>query len=67
MIFLLIIAFIGMALFEVPGLISRKWWWELAVFSILLLFSFVLCLMQIIGAELPNLTKEITYLVRLIL
>lgn len=67
MIFLLVLTFIGMGLFEVPGLISRKWWWELSVFLILLSFSFILCIMKTIGADLPNPVDGITYLVHFIL
>lgn len=67
MIFLLIIVFIGIALFEVPGLIRKKYWRELTVFSIFLLLAFILSLLQTIGVKIPNPTKGMQYLVKDIL
>lgn len=64
MIFLLVIAFIGVILFEVPGLIQNKHWRELAVFSILLLLGFILALLQTLGVKVPNLSMGIDFLIR---
>ena len=67
MIFLLIIVFIGIALFEIPGLIRKKYWRELTVFSIFLLLAFILSLLQAIGTKIPSPMKGIQYLVKDIL
>lgn len=67
MIFLLILVYSGLMLFEVPELIRNKYWRELSIFSLLLLFSFVLSLLQAKGIELPNITHGLIYLIRDIL
>ncbi|KJS87214.1 MAG: hypothetical protein JM58_04950 [Peptococcaceae bacterium BICA1-8] len=64
MIILLITAFIGIALFEVPGLVHKKYWRELIVFLLFLLFAFILSLLQIMGVKLPNPTKGIEFVVK---
>lgn len=64
MIVLLISGFIGIILFEVPSLIRNKHWRELVVFSSLLLFAFILTLLQTIGIKVPNLSKVIDFLIR---
>ena len=63
MIFLLVCAFLGVILIEVPSLISKKHWRELVVFSILLSIAFVMALLQTIGVKLPSPTKAIDHLV----
>lgn len=67
MILLLVLAFIGMALFEAPGLVRRRWWRELAVFAATLGLAFMLSLMRVIGVDLPNPNKIITLLVHMFL
>lgn len=59
MIILLITAFIGIILFEVPGLIKNKMWRELAAFSLYLSIGMALSIPQALGVELPNPTKTI--------
>jgi hypothetical protein len=53
-VFLLILLFSGIILIEVPGLIRKKMWRELTVFSLILALGFSLCLGQLIGLNLPN-------------
>lgn len=67
MIFLLLSAFIGVILFEVPSLIRKKHWRELVVFSIFLSIAFVMALLPTIGVKIPSPPKGIDYLVRDIL
>jgi hypothetical protein len=67
MIFLLIVIFIGVAFLELPGLIKRRYWRELKVFSLFLLIAFIMSLFHIIGIPLPNPVKEMDYLVKDIL
>ncbi|AFM43018.1 hypothetical protein Desaci_4156 [Desulfosporosinus acidiphilus SJ4] len=67
MIFILILVFIGIALVEVPGLIRKKYWRELIVFSTFLSFSFIVALLQTIGVKLPNPMRGIDYLIKDIL
>lgn len=60
MILLLILAFAGVVLFEVPGLIRRGYWRELVAFSVFLCLGFVLGLLLMLGIELPNVTTAIS-------
>nr|WP_243270090.1 hypothetical protein [Thermanaerosceptrum fracticalcis] len=64
MIVLLIAAFVGIALFEVPGLIQKKYWRELIVFLMFLLGAFILSLLQVLGVKVPNPVKGIEFLVK---
>ncbi len=67
MIFLLIIAFAGIALYEVPGLVRKKYWREFAVFSFFFLLAFVLALLQTVGVKIPSPIKGIQYVIKDIL
>jgi len=51
---LLVLAFLIMTLLEVPGLVKKKAWRELAAFSFFLLLGFALALPQVLGMEVPN-------------
>ena len=64
MIFLLIVTFICLILYEVPGLIRNKYWKELTVFSVLMLIAFIISLLQILRIELPNPVRDTQYVVR---
>ncbi len=64
MIVLLIMAFIGIVLFEAPGLIKKKMWRELAAFSLYLSIGMALSIPQVLGITLPNPTKAIEALVK---
>lgn len=64
MILLLILFFIGAAWFEVPGLIRKKYFRELTVFSLFLLSAFILAFLQIIGVNLPSPIGGIDYLIK---
>lgn len=64
MIFLLIPVFIFMILYEAPGLIKKRYWKELTVFSILISLAFFLSLMQILRIEIPNPVKDMQYFVK---
>ncbi|MEL7568446.1 MAG: hypothetical protein AAGU27_26715 [Dehalobacterium sp.] len=59
---LLLLAFLVMAAWEVPGLFSKKLWRELTVFSTLWLLGFVLSLLLTLGVRLPSPTNGIKYL-----
>ena len=63
-VFLLLLTFAGIVYYEVPGLIHRKQWRELAAFAGLLSLGFILSLLQIIGVKLPNPTTGIIFLVK---
>ncbi len=67
MIFLLIIAFTGIILFETPGLIKNRYWHELRIFSVFLIVAFVMSLFYIIGIPIPNPVKGEEYLIKDIL
>jgi len=61
---LLIMVFIGIILFEAPGLIKKKMWPELAAFSLYLSVGMALSIPQALGITLPNPTKAIEVLVK---
>ena len=63
MIFLFISVFIVAALLEIPSLVRKKYWRELTVFSLFLLFALVLGLLQTIGVKLPSPMKGLEYLI----
>ena len=63
---LLILVFSVIALIEVPKLIKKKLWGELAAFSVLLSIGFILSLLLTIGVKLPNPSKAIENLIKLI-
>lgn len=67
MIFLLVCAFIGVILFEVPSLIRQKYWRELIVFSLLLAMAFAMSLLETIGVKIPSPAKGMDYLMENIL
>ncbi|TEB07397.1 hypothetical protein Psch_00948 [Pelotomaculum schinkii] len=56
---LLVLAFLIMIALEVPGLVKKKAWRELAAFSFFLLLGFALALSQVLGLEAPNPTDAI--------
>lgn len=58
-IILLSVIFIGIIAFEVPGLIRKKMWRELAAFFILLVLGMVYSYGQVLDLPLPNPTSGI--------
>lgn len=64
MIVLLIMAFIGIILFEVPGLVKKKMWRELIAFSVYLSIGMALSIPQVLGIILPNPSKAIEVLIK---
>jgi hypothetical protein len=67
MMIVVIAAFAGMALKEMPGLIKGKQWSELVVFSILFIFALTLSVLQTLGIEITSPVKGIIYLLKNIL
>ena len=59
MLLLLILTFIIILIFELPGLIRKKYWKDLTVFLALLIIAFVLSLLQTIGIIIPSPAKYI--------
>ena len=64
MIFLLILGFIALVLFEVPGLIRKKYWRELVAYSVILSLAFFVFLMMTLKIDIPNPVKETQYWVK---
>lgn len=64
MIFLLIIIFIGITVFEVPELIKNRYWSELIAFLAFLTAAFVISLMYIMNLPIPNPMKGLEYLIK---
>jgi len=63
LVFVLILVFLAIIAFEVPGLIRKKMWRELAAFSVLLTIGMVLSFGQVLGYPMPNPTKGIEYII----
>ena len=66
MVYGLIFIFILIIFFEIPGLIRRKLWRELAAFSVFLTIGFVLSFLQVIGVKIPSPNDGIIFLVETI-
>jgi len=66
-VFLLLSAFLGITLFEVPGLIQKRYWRELIAFFVFLSIAFILSFLLTIGVKIPNPTKGIEYVVKFFL
>ncbi|WP_273484869.1 hypothetical protein [Desulforamulus ruminis] len=64
MIILIVLAFGVIVFLEVPGLVKKKAWRELAVFSFFLILGFTLALLQVMGVALPNPNHAIEALFR---
>jgi len=64
MIIVVISIFIIIALLQIPGLIDRKLWRELTVFSVLLVIGFTLSLLQVIDIKIPSPNQGIIFLIK---
>ena len=64
MIILLTAVFAGMVLIEVPRLAKKKYWRELAVYSILMALAFVVCLLYALHVDIPNPVKNTQYYIK---
>lgn len=53
MIILIVLVFLGLFLYEAPGLVAEEYWRELAVFTLLLLLGLFLSIFLASGVELP--------------
>ncbi|MCL6635943.1 MAG: hypothetical protein K6T29_09300 [Peptococcaceae bacterium] len=58
------IAYALIVLFEVPGLVKKRMWRELAVFSLYWTVALTLSVPQVLQVELPNPNKAIEALFR---
>ncbi|AZV56608.1 hypothetical protein DMR38_08315 [Clostridium sp. AWRP] len=63
MIFLLIVTFIGIILYEIPDMIKNKHLHQLKIFSIFLIIAFILSLFYILDIPIPNPVKGIEFVV----
>lgn len=53
MIILIVLVFLGLFLYEAPGLVAEEYWRELAVFTLLLLLGLIWSILLASGVELP--------------
>ncbi|SHH77555.1 hypothetical protein [Clostridium grantii] len=60
----IIIVFICLAFFEIPGLIRKKYWRELIAFSCLSLITFTMTIIQSVSINIPSPMKGIEYIIR---
>lgn len=67
LVFLLIVAYLAIILFEVPGLIRKKYWRELVAFAVMLLLSFIFSFLYVIGVKIPSPTAVITAIVNAVM
>lgn len=59
---LLVLAFAAIVAYEVPGIIRRREWGELVLFLVVVLFGFVVSILQAIGVPVPNPVRGIEFL-----
>lgn len=62
--FLVISAFILIAVYEIPGLVRKKYWKEVLIFILFLIPAFVLSFLFTIGVDIPSPGILIKYLVK---
>jgi len=62
----LIIAFLILSLLEVPDLIRKRWWRELAAYSFLLALGFGLSLLMVLHYRLPPVVSMIMKGIRVV-
>ncbi|MDP4146216.1 MAG: hypothetical protein Q8936_17310 [Bacillota bacterium] len=67
MVFLLIIIFIVIILFDVPEMIKKEYWRELKVYSVFLIIAFTMSIFLVTGLPIPNPVKGMEYVVKDIL
>lgn len=65
MIILLSIIFIGIVLYELPSLIKKGYWYEIAFFFVFLLTAYIISLLLILRLLPADLSKGIEYVVRI--
>ncbi len=53
MIILIVLVFLGLFLYEAPGLVAEEYWRELAVFTLLMLLGLIWSILLASGVELP--------------
>lgn len=63
-IFLLIAVYTGLIMFEVPGFIRKKYWWELGVFLFFIVLAFVVSLLEAYYIKFPNPVRDTQYFVK---
>lgn len=64
MIVFLIVAFAAIILFEVPAMIKKKQWRELAAYSVLMVIAIVISVMYALDIKVPNPVKNTQYYVK---
>ena len=64
MIVLLVAAFAVIVIIEVPGLIKKRHWRELTVFSVILAIAFFISVMQLMHIEIWNPVRDSQFFVK---
>lgn len=64
MIVLLVLVFVAMFAWQVPSLVRRRLWGELAAFTVLWMAAFSLAYLQAVGVKIPSLTRGVEILFR---
>jgi predicted membrane channel-forming protein YqfA (hemolysin III family) len=64
MIFLIIAAFVLLALADFPALVKQKKWYEFTVLSVFFLSAFVLAILQSFEVKIPSPIKGAEYIIR---
>lgn len=63
MIFLISLAFIVIAAIEIPGLIVKKMWGELATVCILIAIGYIMALIPVMNIDVPTPNDAIIFLI----
>lgn len=63
MIYLLLLIYIFIALLQVPGLIKKKYWRELAAFSIFYMTALIMGVLYVLDIHIPSPMKAERYIV----
>lgn len=63
MILLLLIAFVLIALLDLPKLIQKKLWKDTVIYLLFFTFAFTIAFLQVIGIHIPSPIKGIQYVI----
>jgi hypothetical protein len=63
MIFLVILIFIAVAVFQIRALVKQKYWRELVVFALLHTMALTLSLLYVMGVQIPSPMPVLKYVV----
>lgn len=60
---IVLLIYIFIALVQVPGMIKKKYWRELAAFSFFYIAAFILSILYVLDVKIPSPYKGIAYVI----